>query len=69
MRGRMTPSDSYVQPFKLNQPIIGHVLARVVVSKSDDFTKGDIVIGMLPWKDFIRYQVIKWIKYHQQMCH
>ncbi|AMG62404.1 NADP-dependent oxidoreductase [Staphylococcus lugdunensis] len=52
MRGRMTPSDSYVQPFKLNQPIIGHVLARVVVSKSDDFTKGDIVIGMLPWKRF-----------------
>jgi NADPH:quinone reductase len=53
MRGRMNDSKSYVPPFKTGQPIEGSVVASVVDSKSDNFNKGDLVTGMLPWRNDI----------------
>jgi len=53
MRGRMNDSKSYVQAFKLDQPIEGSGLATVVESESDLFHTGDIVLGMLPWRESI----------------
>ncbi|MCU5745118.1 NADP-dependent oxidoreductase [Staphylococcus sp. SQ8-PEA] len=50
MRGRMSDSDSYVQPYELNKPIQGHIVAEVLESKGDNIQKGDIVTGILPWK-------------------
>ncbi|MCY1569788.1 NADP-dependent oxidoreductase [Staphylococcus pettenkoferi] len=50
MRGRMSDSDSYVQPFELNEPIHGHVVAQVTDSHSQQLSKGDIVVGILPWR-------------------
>ncbi|MBC7464504.1 MAG: NADP-dependent oxidoreductase [Bdellovibrio sp.] len=49
MRGRMNDAKSYVEPFILDQPINGGVVARVSESKDPDFKKGDLVLGQLPW--------------------
>ena len=54
LRGRMNDAKSYVPPFLVGKPIEGSVIARVIESKTDTFTKGDLVLGMLPWsQEFI----------------
>lgn len=50
MRGRMTKADSYVQPFEIGKPIVSHVVAKVIDSTLADYKKGDVVVGMLPWR-------------------
>lgn len=50
MRGRMNDTKSYAPPFKINQPIEGGVVAKVITSTSADFKEGDIVLGGLPWR-------------------
>jgi NADPH-dependent curcumin reductase CurA len=49
MRGRMNDAKSYVEPFILDQPLDGGVVARVIESKDPGFKKGDLVLGQLPW--------------------
>lgn len=51
MRGRMNDAKSYAPSFAVDQPIQGGVIAKVVESKSDSFKTGDIVLGMLPWRE------------------
>lgn len=51
LRGRMRDEKSYIEPFKLNQPMESMVVAEVVESKNPNFSKGDHVSGMLPWKE------------------
>ena len=51
MRGRMNDTKSYTPPFDIDQPIQGGVIAKVLESKSDKLKTGDIVLGMLPWKE------------------
>ena len=53
MRGRMSKGDSYVQPFEIGQTIESHVVAQVTASQVDGFKQGDIVTGVLPWKNII----------------
>jgi len=50
LRGRMSDAKSYVEPFELNKPIHSGVIAKVINSKHDKFSKGDHVSGMLHWK-------------------
>lgn len=50
MRGRMDDSDSYIQPFQIDQPLSGHVVGKVLASNVEQFEKGDIVTGQLPWQ-------------------
>jgi len=52
MRGRMRDVESYVEPFELNEPINGGVVAEVVESKSSGFSVGDIVQAQLEWKKY-----------------
>ena len=52
LRGRMSDAESYVPPFKLNKPMGSGVIAEVVESNHDQFKKGDIVSGMLEWKEY-----------------
>ncbi len=52
MRGRMNDTRSYVEAFQINQPINGSVVAKVIESKSNNFKKGDVVVGTLPWSAF-----------------
>ncbi|WP_412768009.1 NADP-dependent oxidoreductase [Halobacillus yeomjeoni] len=56
MRGRMNNVKSYIEPFQLNEPIEGGAVAEVVESKSSDLEEGDIITGMLPWKEFAAVQ-------------
>ncbi|ARN78525.1 NADP-dependent oxidoreductase [Nonlabens spongiae] len=50
LRGRMRDEKSYIEPFKLDQPLESAVVAKVTESKNDDFNSGDYVMGMLQWK-------------------
>jgi len=52
LRGRMNDAKSYTPPFELHKPITSGIIAEVVKSKNPAFTKGDIVSGMLDWKEF-----------------
>ncbi|HEA21552.1 MAG TPA: NADP-dependent oxidoreductase [Pricia antarctica] len=52
LRGRMRDQKSYIEPFKLNEPVESGIIAEVVESDNDDFKKGDFVNGMLLWKEF-----------------
>lgn len=51
LRGRMSDTPSYIEPFQLNKPIVSGIIAEVLVSKSTKFSKGDNVIGSLQWKE------------------
>lgn len=52
LRGRMSDQKSYIEPFRLNEPIESGIIAEVVASKNDHFEEGDFVNGMLQWKEF-----------------
>lgn len=52
LRGRMRDEESYIPPFKLNQPLESGMIAEVVESNNGNFKKGDLVNGMLQWKKF-----------------
>ncbi|MCD8918690.1 NADP-dependent oxidoreductase [Staphylococcus gallinarum] len=62
MRGRMSDSESYVQPFKLDEALNGHVVGRVTESNHDQFETGDIVTGGLPWQKVVNISGDKVIK-------
>ncbi|WP_028374796.1 NADP-dependent oxidoreductase [Leeuwenhoekiella sp. MAR_2009_132] len=51
LRGRMMDQKSYIEPFKLNEPIVSGIIAEVIDSKNENFKKGDFVNGMLSWKE------------------
>ncbi|WP_373519627.1 NADP-dependent oxidoreductase [Pricia sp.] len=52
LRGRMRDQKSYVEPFRLNEPVESGIIAEIVESNNDNFKKGDFVNGMLQWKEF-----------------
>ena len=52
LRGRMNDGESYVAPFKLNEPINSGIVAEVVESKNENFKKGDLVTNRLNWKEY-----------------
>jgi len=51
MRGRMNEAKSYVPPFELGKPFMGGLVAKVIESRSANFKAGDVVTGMLPWRE------------------
>jgi NADPH:quinone reductase len=52
MRGRMNDRKSYVAPFQLNEVLNGGIVGEVMESKSNNFAKGDFVVGNLGWQDY-----------------
>ncbi|MBF9254661.1 NADP-dependent oxidoreductase [Pontibacter sp. 172403-2] len=52
MRGRMSEAKSYVPPYKVGEPIAGGVIAEVVESREQQYAKGDVVLGNLPWSTY-----------------
>jgi NADPH-dependent curcumin reductase CurA len=52
LRGRMHDAKSYIPPFELNKPISSGIIAEVIESNHDGFSKGDYVSGMLEWKEY-----------------
>ena len=55
LRGRMRDEDSYIPPFKLDEPLSSMLVAEIIESKNDDFQQGDHVSGMLDWKQFQKH--------------
>ena len=52
MRGRMIDRKSYLPPFQIGQPLEGGSIGEVVESNNDKFKAGDIVLGMLGWREY-----------------
>lgn len=52
MRGRMSGRKTYIDPFELDKPITGGVIAEVAESKYPGLEKADQVMGMLPWATY-----------------
>jgi NADPH-dependent curcumin reductase CurA len=52
MRGRMMDRQSYLPPFQIGQPLEGGSIGEVVESNNDQFNAGDIVLGMLGWREY-----------------
>ncbi len=52
LRGRMRDSESYIEPFKVNEPIESNIISEVVSSNNPNFKEGDYVSGMQKWKQF-----------------
>lgn len=52
LRGRMQDVKSYIPPFQLNEVISSGVIGQVVESKSEQFAKGDLIIGTLGWQEY-----------------
>ncbi|MDX1761209.1 MAG: NADP-dependent oxidoreductase [Christiangramia sp.] len=50
LRGRMRDEESYIEPFKIGEPIDSMLVSEVIDSENPDFKKGDHVVGMLSWK-------------------
>ncbi len=51
LRGRMRDEESYISPFKLNEPMESNIVAEVIDSRNSNFKKGEFVSGMLQWKE------------------
>ncbi|MGZ2368164.1 NADP-dependent oxidoreductase [Ancylomarina sp. YFZ004] len=52
LRGRMSEGKSYIEPFELNQAMSSGMVAEVVESELEGFSKGEFVTGMLEWKEY-----------------
>ena len=52
LRGRMRDQKSYIEPFKLNEPVESGIIAEVIKSNNRHFSVGEHVNGMLQWKEF-----------------
>lgn len=50
LRGRMRDEKSYIEPFKVGEPLESMIVAKVTSSKNSDFPESTYVIGMLDWK-------------------
>ncbi|KAK5577797.1 hypothetical protein RB653_002745 [Dictyostelium firmibasis] len=56
LRARMNSKKTFVDPFKLNEPINSGCVAKVLKSTSDRFKEGDHVSGYFDWKEI---QIVK----------
>ncbi|ASU77430.1 NADP-dependent oxidoreductase [Actinopolyspora erythraea] len=52
MRGRMSAAKSYVAPFEVGEPMDGGAVGEVVVSNSEQFTTGQLVLHSLGWREY-----------------
>ena len=51
MRGRMRDSESYVEPFALDEAMEGGCVGTVIESKNANFPEGTHVLGNAGWRD------------------
>ena len=52
MRGRMNDVKSYSPPYRLNEPMLGAAVGRVVASAAEGFAVGDHVLHELGWREY-----------------
>ncbi len=51
MRGRMNDSKSYIPPFPLGETMTGSAVGRVIESRAEGFSEGDLVTHFMGWRD------------------
>jgi NADPH-dependent curcumin reductase CurA len=51
MRGRMTTAKSYVEGFKVGEPMTGGAVGEVVESQAEGFVVGDKVMHQMGWRE------------------
>ena len=52
MRGRMNATRSYAEPVPIGGLMEGGTVSRVIASKDDRFSEGDIVVSRTGWQDY-----------------
>jgi NADPH-dependent curcumin reductase CurA len=52
MRGMMNENKSYIAPLRIDDPMAGGTVGKVLQSNNPGFVKGDIVEGMLGWQEY-----------------
>ncbi|MFD8078151.1 NADP-dependent oxidoreductase [Streptomyces sp. NPDC059718] len=52
MRGRMNDAKSYAEPYRLDKPMHGGAVGRVVASGAEGFAPGDHVLHFLGWREY-----------------
>ncbi|MGP3979785.1 NADP-dependent oxidoreductase [Streptomyces sp. KR80] len=52
MRGRMNDVKSYVPPFRLDRPMDGGAVGRVIASNAEGIAVGDHVLHGLGWREY-----------------
>ncbi|WP_431967145.1 NADP-dependent oxidoreductase [Actinacidiphila sp. bgisy160] len=52
MRGRMNDAKSYAEPYRLDKPMQGGAVGRVVASGAEGFAPGDHVLHFLGWREY-----------------
>ncbi|MDB5592280.1 MAG: NADP-dependent oxidoreductase [Enterovirga sp.] len=52
MRGRMSEAKSYAKPVPVGGPMEGGTVSEVVLSRSDRFRPGDVVLAHGGWQDY-----------------
>ena len=53
MRGRMDDAKSYAPPQKLDEVMVGGTVGEVIESKNDKLRRGDMVVGMGGWQEYV----------------
>jgi NADPH-dependent curcumin reductase CurA len=53
MRGRMDDVKSYAPPQKLDEVMVGGTVGEVIESKNDKLRRGDMVVGMGGWQEYV----------------
>lgn len=52
MRGRMSDSESYAEPWAVGEPLNGGIVGEVVEAESDAYDTGDLVTGEGTWAEY-----------------
>lgn len=52
MRGRMSDSESYAEPWAVGEPLNGGIVGEVVEAESDAYDTGDLVTGEGMWAEY-----------------
>jgi NADPH-dependent curcumin reductase CurA len=55
MRGRMSSAKSYVEPYKLDKPMLGGAVGRVLASGAEGFSEGDYVLHHFGWREYATF--------------
>lgn len=52
MRGRMSDAPSYAAPVAIGDVMVGGTVSRVVASRLEEFSVGDLVLSACGWQDY-----------------
>lgn len=52
MRGRMSDTESYAEPWAVGEPLNGGIVGEVVEAESDAYDTGDLVTGEGTWAEY-----------------